>query len=141
MRMVRHAPEELVLLHRPLLLCAALVAAALLLFWVAMSNAAAGDWPRAGLALVATIALIGPAIWFAAERVDVRFDARAGQVMIRTRRLSGTEEQIYPLSGVERAMIQTHKGRSDSSDAHRIALVMHPGRLEDRLALTTGYAS
>jgi hypothetical protein len=139
--MTHQSPERLVLLHRPVLLCAVLCAGALYLLAVAMWNMAQGDWAKAALALVSALGVAGPAIWFAAERVDVVFDANKDRVTISTRRLSGAQHETHPLQRVQRAMAQTHIGQSDSARAHRVALVMDSGNAEDRLPLTTGYAS
>jgi hypothetical protein len=139
--MTHQSPERLVLLHRPVLLCAVLCAGTLALLAVGMWNMAQGDWAKAALALLSALGVAGPAIWFAAERVDVVFDANKDRVTISTRRLSGAQHETHPLQRVQRAMVQTHIGQSDSARAHRVALVMDPGKAEDRLPLTMGYAS
>jgi hypothetical protein len=140
MKIVRQTPERMVLLHRPLLLCGVLAAGALLLMGVGLWNLATDEWFKGAVALLATAALTVPALWFAAESVDVVLDADAGTCTIDTRRLSGPLHETINLSGIERAMVQTHKGPGDTSGAHRVALVLSPGRLEDRRALTPGYA-
>ena len=140
MKMLRQSPEQLVLLHRPVMLCAALSAAVLLMVAVTFWNLMQADWVKAGVAFLSTLALLAPALWFATERVDVTFDAALQTVRIKTCRLSGEQEETYPLAKVERAMVQTHKGPSDTAGSHRVALELHPGRAEDRVPLTTGYA-
>ena len=141
MRLLRQSPQELVLLHRPVVLCAALVALTLALLAVTLWNLWAGEWVKAGVGLLSTAALAAPALWFAAERVDVRFDAVSGQCTISTRRLNGSLQEVYTLDQIDRAMVETHKGPSDTAGAHRVALVLSPGRTEDRRPLTKGYAS
>jgi hypothetical protein len=141
MRLVRQTPEELVLLHRPLLLCVALAAGAVCLLGVSLWNIYIGDWLKSGIALMATAVVMVPALWFGTERVDVVFDAQAGTCSVDTRRLSGPVHETYQLSQIERAMVQSHKGPSDAASAHRVALVLKPGGLEDRRPLTTGNAS
>ena len=141
MRMTHQSPERLVLIHRPLLLFTALGTGTLALLALAAWNIAQGDGTKAALAFLCAAGLVGPAIWFAAERVDVVFDAQKDRVTISTRRLSGAQHETHPLQRVQRAMVQTHIGQSDSARAQRVALVMDPGKAEDRLPLTTGYAS
>lgn len=138
--MVSQSPQRLVLLHRPVMLCAALGLGVLLLVFATFWNISQGDWVKAGTAFVCTLALMAPALWFAAERVDVAFDAPSAQVTIHTRRLSGSQQETYPLPQVQKAMVQTHKGPSDTAGSHRVALVLEPGGVDNRLPLTTGYA-
>lgn len=141
MRMVHQSPTKLVLMHRPMLLCVALGAGAVLLLGVTLWNVAQAQWLKAALGLACTLGLIAPAIWFATERVDVTFDAHAQTVSLRIKRLSGQSDEVIRLADLEKAMVQTHVGPSDSASAHRVALVRKPGGPENILPLTTGYAS
>ena len=100
-------------------------------------NLAQGEWVKAAVGCLAVAGLLAPALWFGAERVDVTFDADASLCTITTRRLTGSTVESYPLSKLERAMVQTHKEPSDSAGAHRVALVVQPGRAADRRPLTT----
>lgn len=129
------------MLHRPLLLCVALASGAVCLLGASLWNIYIGDWLKSGVALLATAVVMVPAIWFGAERVDVVFDAKAGTCSVRTRRWSGPVHETFQLARIDRAMVQTHKGPSDAAQAHRVALVLAPGRPEDRRPLTTGYTS
>ena len=141
MRLLRQTPQELVLLHRPVVLCAVLVLMTLALAAATFWNVAQAEWLKAGLGALCTFGLMAPAIWFATERVDVRFDATRDEERISTRRLSGSSVEAHALGQVKRAMVQTLKGPSDTSGAHRVALELEPGGADNRLALTTGYAS
>ena len=141
MKMLRHSPDELILLHRPVVLCTVLLAGTLFLAGVTVWNFGNADWLKAGLGALCTLGLLAPALWFAAERVDVRFDARSGCVTIDTRTLAGTTSEMHPLGAVKRALVQTHKGPSDAAGAHRVALEINPGGPHHRHPLTTGYAS
>ncbi len=123
------------------MLCAVLTLLALALLAVTLWNLSQGEWIKAGVGFLSTIALAAPALWFAAERVDVHFDATAGVCTISTKRLNGAQQEVYPLDQIERALVETHKGPSETAGAHRVALVLAPGRAEDRRPLTKGYAS
>ena len=49
MKMLRHSPDELILLHRPVVLCTVLLAGALFLAGVTVWNFGNADWLKAGL--------------------------------------------------------------------------------------------
>lgn len=139
MRMIRQSPEQLVLLHRPLLLCGILSGGAVLVLVVALWALAGGGWIKALVGLLCALGFAAPALWFGMERVDVVFDAAAGTCTLDTRRLSGSQQEIYRLDQIDRAMIQTHKTPHDTKGAHRAALLLVPGRPEDERPLTAGY--
>ena len=134
-------PTRLTLIHRPVALLAALMAAAALLVFLAGYNLHLGNSGRALLILLLILALLGPCLWFGMERVQVSFDATAGTCTIDIRRLTGSTIETLPLADIAKAMVQTHKGQSDSNDAHRVALVLGENRTENRRPLTTGYST
>jgi hypothetical protein len=134
-------PALLTVTHRPVALIAALVAAAGLLTFLAGYNLYQGNTGKALLTLLLTLGVLGPCLWFGMERVQVSFDAAAGTCAIEVRRLTGTTSQTLPLADIDRAMLQTHKGQSDTRDAHRVALVLGENRAENRRPLTTGYST
>lgn len=142
MKVVFDTPERLVLQYRPVLLSMALLAATLVMVYAALHNAAEGEPGTAVLCLVATLVLLGPALWFAVERVDVIFDAAKGRCTIRKRRMSGHQAEDHKLDTILRAMIQTYKSSdSDGADMHRVALVIGAESLENRHGLTRSYRS
>ncbi|MGD9295582.1 MAG: hypothetical protein PVI41_11920, partial [Roseobacter sp.] len=114
MIVTRDTPEQLVLTHRPLALVAALMAAAGLLLWLAGYNFYLGNTGKALLSLLLALAVLGPSLWFGMERVQVTFDATAAGCRIEVLRLSGPTEEWLPLAEIDRAMLQTHKGQSDT---------------------------
>jgi hypothetical protein len=117
------------------------MAAAGLLLWLAGYNFYLGNTGKALLSLLLALAVLGPSLWFGMERVQVTFDATAAGCRIEVLRLSGPTEEWLPLAEIDRAMLQTHKGQSDTRDAHRVALVLGENRIENRRPLTTGYSS
>ncbi|MEP4959678.1 MAG: hypothetical protein ABJQ70_14380 [Roseobacter sp.] len=139
MRMIQQTPEQLVLLHRPIMLSIGLVFLCLCLLAAGMWNITDGAWGKAGIAFLAAAALAAPAIWFAMERIDVEFDSTRGTCTVQTRHLSGSSQELYRLDQVEEATLQSHKGPGYGAGAHRIALVLAPGRPEDIRPLISGY--
>ncbi|MCV3271787.1 hypothetical protein [Roseobacter sinensis] len=141
MKVLIDTPDRLVLEHRPILFGLGLVALTLLLVYAAMIHYAEGRAATGHFVFFITAALMGPAFWFAVERVQVTFDRHAGTVTWRVRRLSGDRVETYSLDQVTRAMLQTRKGDHDSSDTHRVALVLGADRWENRQGLTRSYRS
>lgn len=133
--MIRQTPEHLVLIHRPILLGAALAIGALVLMAFGLWHIIGGAWVKASVALVAAAALAGPALWFGTERIEVVFDAPRGQCTIETRRLNGTQHETIKLDQITQAALDTHKSPGHGAGAHRVALVLSPGHRP----LTAGY--
>ncbi|WP_299673770.1 hypothetical protein [uncultured Roseobacter sp.] len=141
MKILIDTPDLLVLEHRPILLGLSLTALTLILVFAALSNYADGYAARGHFVLFLTAALMGPAFWFAIERVQVTFDRSVGTVTWRARRFSGERVTTHALGEVTRAMLQTRKGNHDTADSHRVALVLGTERLENRHGLTRSYRS
>ena len=140
MKLVRQSSDTLVLSHRPLLLCVALGLAGVMVLGLGVWNALTGDWLKTGVAVLAGAGLVAPAVWFGTEQTDITFDGPSGTCTIATRRLTGEQHEIYPLSQIESAVVETIKGPIDTGGSHRIALVLNPGGAGSQMPLTKGYA-
>lgn len=140
MKLIRQTPDELLLLHRPILLCLALAAGAVLALGAGVWNILQGDWLKAVIALMATAGLVAPALWFGAERVQIAFCQTSGTCTIDTHRLSGVQHEVFRLEQIKSAIVETHKGQGDTAGSHRVALTLTAGDSENRRPLTTGYA-
>lgn len=140
MKLIRQTPDELLLLHRPIFLCIALAAGALLALGAAVWNITQGEWLKAVIALLATAGLVAPALWFGAERVQIAFSRISGTCTIDTHRLSGVQHEVFRLGQIDAAIVETHKGQGDTAGSHRVALTFTAGGDENRRPLTTGYA-
>lgn len=139
MKLVRQTPEELILMHRPIWLCTALGVAAVVVLGTGFWHLSQAAWLKAGVALLMAIGLAGPALWLGTERIIVTFDRGAGTCAIDTRHLRGPMHESYPLTTVDHAVVQSHKGFGQGS-AQRAAIVLSPCRQEDHRPLTQGYA-
>ncbi|ABG30960.1 hypothetical protein RD1_1316 [Roseobacter denitrificans OCh 114] len=140
MKLIRQTPDELLLLHRPILLCIALAAGAALALGAAVWNITQGEWLKTGIALLATAGLVAPALWFGAERVQIAFSRTSGTCTIDTHRLSGAQHEVFRLDEIDAAIVETHKGQGDTAGSHRVALTFTAGDAENRRPLTPGYA-
>ena len=140
-KIVTDTPDRLVLEYRPWMLSLGLAGLCVFMMWVALDAWNSGDKGTAGLVLVIIAGLLGPALWFATERVQVVFDRREGHCILRRKRLTGCHTESHPLARITRAMVQTHKGGQDDPDSHRVALVIGPDSLENRHGLTRSYRS
>ncbi|MFK7762044.1 MAG: hypothetical protein AB8B62_02185 [Roseobacter sp.] len=138
MKLVRQTPEELILMHRPIWLCAALGVAAAIVLGAGFWHVTQAAWLKAGVGLLMAIGLAGPALWLGTERVIVTFDKHAGTCAIDTRHLRGHMHESYPLASVDHAVVQSHKGFGQGK-AQRAAIVLAPCRVEDHRPLTQGY--
>lgn len=141
MKILIDTPEKLVLGHRPVAWSLALVAGTLLLVYAGMDTLAQGETFKAALCFISAVGLMGPALWFFVERVEVVLDGRQKRCTIRRRRMSGDRTEQHSLASITRAMVQTHKGSDEHADTHRVALVIGADTLANRHGLTRSYAS
>ncbi|QJF52647.1 hypothetical protein [Roseobacter ponti] len=141
MKIIEDTPDRLVFESRPVLFAFMAAAMALALTAAAIGLFTSGA-PGRGLLLTACLVLLAvPMIFVTFERVRVIFDAREGICTLRRRNLRGDGTRTHKLSTVIRAMVQTRKGDGESSDAHRIALVIGADTAANRHPLTRFHVS
>ncbi len=125
MKTLRETPDELVLTSRPWFLGIVISACLLGTLGFGLSALGTGNgkdifWGLFFIPLVLVLALV-----VFVRRDDLILDRSRSVVEFRHATFLGRKRQQWPLSDVERAIVQT--SRSEDGKTHRVALVMQSG--------------
>ena len=137
MKVTRNTPDHLIIGHQPWIMGLVFIAVILMFIYFGLDMALEGD--RTGY----LVALLGGGfgfVFFGAfiRRTQAIFDRRANLFTLRSRTILGYKQKQWPLTDVERAIIETS---SDSDgDTHRPTILMCGGA-DRRIPLTPVYES